>query len=117
MRRSLRISTWLSIVALALLAFGAAVVAGGRPPMPSQWRELRTGMSREDALAVLRDKVTDMRELKGFDVTSRETTMFGASSYWQLLITYDAAGRVNTAWAHFIDRGCGFFNTKPMSVL
>jgi hypothetical protein len=105
-------------VAMALLALLLAV---GRkafwPAMPSEWRKIRAGMARETALATLRDEVTDMRDLKGFDVTSRETTMLGSSSYWQLLITYDASGRVSTAEAHFIHRDCGLFNTKPRSVL
>jgi hypothetical protein len=96
----------MSVCIIALLAIGLVVVSGSRPGMP-----------RAEVLAILRDEVIDMRELKGFDVTSHETTMLGSSSYWQLLITYDASGRVSTAEAHFIHRDCGLFNKKRESVL
>ncbi|MEK0451120.1 MAG: hypothetical protein RL088_3388 [Verrucomicrobiota bacterium] len=107
----------MSVCIIALLAIGLVVVSGSRPAMPSQWHLLRAGMPRAEVLAILRDEVIDMRELKGFDVTSHETTMLGSSSYWQLLITYDASGRVSTAEAHFIHRDCGLFNKKRESVL
>jgi hypothetical protein len=107
----------LSVTALVLVAVVISAAFAIRPATPREWRKIRTGMTREAALAVLRDPVIDMRDLKGFDVASRETTMLGGSSYWQLLITYDASGQVNTAKAHFIHSGCGISNPRAKSVL
>jgi hypothetical protein len=59
-----------------------------------------------------------MRELKGFDTFTAETTMFGAPSYWQLLVTYDQSGRVMHADSRFVHRSCGLLSrAHPQSVL
>ena len=62
--------------------------------MPSSWRSLHSGMSRSEVLATVTGEHRDLRELKGFDVFTAETTMFGAPSHWQLLVTYDPSGGV-----------------------
>ncbi len=106
------------VAGVLLVAIGMLFVAECRPPMPSEWGRIRSGMPRQEVLAVLVEGVVDMRDLKGFDViTARDVPFLGSPSYWQLLITYDGASRVATAKAQFHHRSCGLLSTKPRSIL
>jgi hypothetical protein len=103
------------VLLVVLAAVGREVF---RPRMPSEWRRLRAGMSRDEILRTATGEHRDMRDLKGFDVFTQETTMFGASSYWQLLVTYDQSERLLHAEAGFIHRSCGLLSRAyPRSVL
>lgn len=116
MRTRKRFAITISVVVALLAASGTVLLFALRPVMPAEWKGIRSGMSREDAHAVLSGKIVDMRDLKGFDVLTRETRMFGDRVYWQLRVTYDQSGRVATAEASYVDSGCGLFNKKPKSV-
>jgi hypothetical protein len=97
--------------ALVLLAVLAAVGrAVFRPAMPSAWRNLHAGMTHEQVIGTAVGQYTDMRELKGMDVFTQETTMLGASSYWQLHVIYDQSGRLVHADARFIHRSLGLLS-------
>jgi len=107
------------VVAVVLLVVFAAVGREVfRPTMPSEWRRLHAGMSRDELLRTAAGAHTDMRDLKGFDVFTQETTMLGALSYWQLMVTYDQSGRLIHADARFVHRSCGLLSRAyPRSVL
>lgn len=110
----------LRVVAALVLFVALAAVAreAFRPGMPSEWRRLHSGMSRDEVLRTATGEHRDMRNLKGFDAFTQETTMLGASSYWQLLVTYDQSGRLMHADARFIHRSCGLLSRAyPRSVL
>lgn len=102
------------LIVVITVAAGARVAF--RPEMPSSWRRLHAGMSRSELLAIVTGQHTDMRELKGFDVFTINTTMLGAPSYWQL-VTYDRSGRVMHANTRFIHRTCGLLSGEFQSVL
>jgi len=113
-----RIAFWSFGVLAVAVALAAVMRVSLRPEMPSSWRSLRVGMSRSDVLAAGTGEHRDMRELKGFDVFTAETSMLGAPSYWQLLVTYDQSGRVMHADSKFIHRSCGLLSRAyPQSVL
>src|SRR4051812_23657216 len=102
-------------VLLAFLLASARVVF--RPAMPEEWTALQRGMSRERVLGTAVGDHVDMRSLKGFDVFTQESTMLGASCYWQVKVTYDDAGLLTNAHANFVYSPFGFFSRSPRSVL
>jgi hypothetical protein len=104
-----------AVIALPLLGAAGRIVF--RPAMPSEWHKLHAGMLREEVLTTAAGQHTDMRDLKGFDLFSRETMMLGGSSYWQLFITYDQSGKLMNAGAHFVHRSCGLLSRSYQSVL
>jgi len=117
MSKSKRIALWLLGTLVIALAMVAVVRVAFRPPMPGSWRSLHAGMSRSELFAVAAGEHGDTSELKGFDTFTVETTMLGEPSYWQLLVTYDQAGRVLHAQGRFVLRTCGLLNQAPRSVL
>ena len=106
------------IVVRALLIFALLFLAfiGGRevlrPAMPKSWAEVKPGMARDEVLRIVEGKHLDMRELKGFDVFTYETEMLGASSYWQLWITYDENQKSMAPYARFVHRDFGWLSSK-----
>ena len=117
MSKSKRIAFGVLVALVCLLLLGAGGRVAFRPAMPSEWRKLRAGMPREQVLATATGEHTDMRDLKGFDLFSRETTMLGGASYWQLFVTYDQSGRLMHADARFIHQSCGLLSRAYHSVL
>jgi hypothetical protein len=102
----IRVCVFVTAITLAVFARGIF-----RPAMPDEWHKLQKGMARQDAVAILHGEVEDLRDLKGFDQVTHETTMLGSSSFWQLYVNYDATGHVSTASVRFVCRPHGFFNT------
>ena len=118
MRKSKRIALWTLGVFSVVVALAAAARVAFRPEMASGWRSLHAGMSRSELLAAATGEHSDLHELKGFDTFTVETTMLGAPSYWQLLVTYDQSGRVMHADSRFVHRSCGLLSrAHPQSVL
>lgn len=86
-----------------------------RPPMPTTWRKLHPGMTRAQIVALI-GQLNEMRELKGFDSRSEDTTMIGHPCYWHLELRYDVSGTVTNAEVRFIDRSSSRFNSEPKTL-
>jgi hypothetical protein len=105
------VCVFVAAVALAVFARGSF-----RPAMPVEWHKLQKGMSRQEAVSILHGEVEDLRELKGFDQATRETSLLGSSSVWQLYVSYDITGHVSSASVRFVCRPHGIFNTTSTLV-
>jgi hypothetical protein len=99
------------LVVLAMIAvFGIGFI---RPDIPEEWRSISVGTSREQVLRIIPDTLIDLRELKGFDIATREYTQWGVRKcWWQLELIYDEADMVKSIEARFTDPNCGLYNTK-----
>jgi len=109
---------YISGVCVVVIALTLAIFArwSFRPAMPDEWHKLQKHMSRQETVAMLHDKLEDLRELKGFDQVTHETALLGYSSFWQLYVDYDTTGHISTASVRFVCRPHGFFNTTSTLV-
>ena len=105
------VCVFVAAVMLAVLARGIF-----RPAMPDEWHKLQKGMARQEAVTILHGEVEDLRELKGFDQVTHETSLLGSSSFWQLYVSYDTTGHISSASVRFVCRPHGFFNTTSTLV-
>src|SRR4051794_32485266 len=99
-RKRIASGLFVSLVVFAFLLASARLAF--RPAMPKEWTALQRGINRDRVLGTAVGDHVDMRGLKGFDVFTHESTMLGASCYWQLKVTYDDAGLLTKADANFV---------------
>ena len=83
------------------------------PPKPTEWGGLKRGMTRQEVLAHIPHRHSDMRETKGIDIFTANTSL----GYWRLEVIYDRDGNVMFAEAQFINRRLGLFSLSPRNVL
>jgi hypothetical protein len=117
MRTKQKSLTGILITLLVLIAFAISSRALLRPPMPETWHSLHIGMTAEEVLKAIPDEHIDLRSLKGFETFTQKTTMLGGEAHWQLLVSYDASGKLTNARAIFTHQNCGWFNTSPRDIL
>jgi hypothetical protein len=114
MRRPARLRLLTVVIAGTCGALGLATL---RPSRPAEWGNVRPGMAREEALARVPDRFTDLRYEKGFEVASREFRPWGfRSCWWQLFLRYDGAGRVASVSASFTEADCGWLNLDEAAI-
>jgi hypothetical protein len=107
-KRVVYIAVAVVVVAVLAGAIGAGFI---RPGVPEEWRNVRVGAFRDEVMKHAPDLV-DMRELKGFDIATREYRQWGfRKCWWQLMVQYDDSGLVKSVEASFTDPSCGIFNT------
>jgi len=117
MSKSKRVTLQVFGVLIVLIVLAAKGLVALRPAMPNTWHGLRAGLVQEQVLAAVEGRHVDVRDLKGYDLFTQETTMLDASCYWQLLVTYDRTGGLMHAEALFVLKSCGLLNVHPRSVL
>jgi hypothetical protein len=96
---------------IAVVTFCGLLAAGyflfRRPPMPDEWRLITLGDSRLDVLSTVKEKVNDMRDLKGYDLFTRKNSN---SDWWQLMVKYDPNGIVVETLVSYTNANIGFHN-------
>jgi len=102
---------WTAIVIL-LLVGAAGWSYFTYPSLPSSWRDVRTGMARDEVISRLGPPTFDHRDLKGFDLFHYE---LNSGEYWQLQLRYDEAADVREVRVTFVDRGNGLRNLNELN--
>lgn len=113
-KRARRTSVIAGVAAAAML-FGILTVPL-LPPMPTEWKQLRVGMSREQVMAALPDSITDLRDLKGYDHVSRTRTVLGGRYHWTLTISYDEEGYLSEAHASTGNEWTGLLDQRSWKI-
>ena len=108
------------ICIIILLVLYAGVMIGmllKTPEMPEEWQWINKGMPRSEVIKIIPDKVSDLRDVKGFDCYTRNyRILLLRPCWWQLSIHYDNKNNVNKIYANFIDPNCGLFNKNLVVV-
>jgi hypothetical protein len=100
-----------AVIAGSLLLGGviAFLLTGGpRPSHPAEWKNLRLGMTGDQARAAVPELDGWLRDMKGADFAAAD---FG-NRYWQLKVQYDGGERVSRIERHFVDRRLGLGSRK-----
>ena len=92
---------------LTIAAVVVCVLKRQRPSMPSEWRNVKAGMPRHEAIGAILEPLHDMRELKGYDIVTKKCS---SSTWWQLQITYTSEERIDEVLVSFTDANWGLRN-------
>jgi len=67
-----------------LISLVIAVLSIGfiRPPVPREWQSITVGLSQDEVVRRMPNKLNDLWELKGFDIAARKFKQWGFRDCW-----------------------------------
>lgn len=104
------------LVGIAIAGLGLLIYCCWPPPMPREWAALSIGMTHDEVVRVLPDRVHDMRDLKGYDIAFRESRILGARYTWRVFVFYGNDGRVKSIDASTANQLCGCLDQRAPTI-